>query len=141
MDKIKNDNRRSFRDLHGRKVPRPLWQMLPQSVPYAINIDPTNVCNFRCPFCPTGNPAVLAHMGRPRGVMTLHLYQKILGDLCELTRQGGRKITRLQFWKDGEPLLHKQMAEMIHLTKQAAVAESVEMTTNGSLLTADTARS
>jgi radical SAM protein with 4Fe4S-binding SPASM domain len=140
MREMENSRHRSFRDLHGRKTPRALWEILPQSVPYSINIDPTNLCNFRCPFCPTGNPAVLARVARPKGVMKLELFQKIIGDLRDLTRRGGRKIARLQLWKDGEPLLHQQFPEMIRLAKRAEVADSVEMTTNGSLLNGITIR-
>lgn len=132
-----NDNRRPFRDLHTRPAPRPLWQLIPQQVPYGIQIDPTNLCNFRCPFCPTGNGALLAHVGRPKGTMDFRLYQKIVADLHELTQQCGQKIRRLQLWKDGEPLLHKQLPDMIRSAKYAQVAESIETTTNGALLTRD----
>lgn len=134
MEEAKDRNQRSFRDLHGRRAPQALWKILPQGVPYGVNIDPTNLCNFRCPFCPTGNPSALASVGRPKGIMKLDLFQKIIGDLRDLTHHAGRKITRLQLWKDGEPLLHKQYAEMVRLAKQSEVADSVEMTTNGSLL-------
>jgi radical SAM protein with 4Fe4S-binding SPASM domain len=72
--------------------------------------------------------------------MKLELFQKIIEDLRDLTRRAGRKITRLQLWKDGEPMLHKQHAEMIRLAKRADVAASVELTTNGSLLNQATIR-
>jgi hypothetical protein len=78
VEEMDSSSRRSFRDLHGRKAPRALWEILPQSVPYGMNIDPTNLCNFRCPFCPTGNPAALARVARPKGVMKLEVFQKIL---------------------------------------------------------------
>ncbi len=131
---MENGNQRSFRDIHGRKSPRALWEILPQSVLYGINIEPTNLCNFRCPFCPTGNPSALACIGRPKGFMQMELYRKIIADLLEMSRQGNKKIASVQLWKDGEPLLHKQLPEMIRLAKQAEIADSVELTTNGSLL-------
>ena len=37
----------------------PLAELLPLKVPYSLNIDPSNVCNFRCTFCPTGYPRKL----------------------------------------------------------------------------------
>ncbi len=131
---MENDNHRSFRDIHGRKSPKALWEILPQAVPYGVNIEPTNLCNFRCPFCPTGNPKTLACVARPKGTMKMELYRKIIEDLGELTRRGGRKLASLQLWKDGEPLLHKRLPEMIRRAKQAEIADFVELTTNGSLL-------
>jgi radical SAM protein with 4Fe4S-binding SPASM domain len=67
-------------------------------------------------------------------MMDFRLYQKIIDDLRELTGRYGQKINRLHLYKDGEPLLHKQLPEMVRLAKQAEVAQSVETTTNGALL-------
>jgi pyruvate-formate lyase-activating enzyme len=134
MEPASGSQRRSFRDLNGRSTPPPLWKLLPQSVPYGLIIEPTNLCNFRCPFCPTGNRAALARVARPKGTMKFELYQKIISDLGELTRRCHRKVHHLQLWKDGEPLLHPQLPEMVRLARQAEVADSIELTTNGSLL-------
>ena len=129
-----NANRRSFRDLHGRSTPRPLHELLPQPIPYSVNIDPTNLCDFRCSFCPTGNPEALKSVSRHMGMMKIEVFQKIVEDLREMTRLHGRKIHRVLLHKDGEPLLHKQLPEMVHLAKDADIADSVEVTTNGSRL-------
>jgi hypothetical protein len=133
--------RRTIRDLNGRSTPPPLWKLLPQPVPYGIVIDPTNLCNYRCPFCPTGNAAVLASVSRPKGIMKFDLFRKIVTDLGELTRRCGRKVHGLQFYKDGEPLLNMRLPEMVRFARRAEIADSLELTTNASLLGRETALS
>src|SRR5690606_29355423 len=44
---------------------KPLRETLPLSVPETIHLDPTNLCNFKCTFCPTGDRALLKSVGRP----------------------------------------------------------------------------
>lgn len=131
---INSNNRRSFRDLTGREAPPPLWTLLPQTVPYGFIIDPTNLCNFKCPFCPTGNEPALRAVARPRGVMKFELFERIIAGLSALTLRHSRKVRHLQLWKDGEPLLHPRILEMIQIAKSAQVADSVELTTNLSWL-------
>ena len=38
-------------------------------------IDPTNVCNFKCTFCPTGDDELLKSVNRPKGFMTLETFK------------------------------------------------------------------
>lgn len=45
-----------------------------------------------------------------------------------------RKSEKLRLFKVGEPLLNKNVCEMIHYAKSADVAEKIEITTNGSML-------
>lgn len=124
----------SFRNVHGVPL-RELWQMLPQLVPYAVYIDPTNLCNFRCPFCPTGNSQLLKRARRPKGIMDFSLFRRIIQDLAEMVDNTGQTLTRLHLYKDGEPLLNRRLPAMIALAKKAGISGSVETTTNGALLT------
>ena len=39
--------------------------VLPLNVPLVIFIDPSNVCNFKCIFCPTGDDKLLSKINRP----------------------------------------------------------------------------
>ena len=36
------------------QMPQIIKDILPLKVPMLIWIDPTNMCNFKCVFCPTG---------------------------------------------------------------------------------------
>ena len=44
--------------------------VLPLNVPLVIFIDPSNVCNFKCVFCPTGDDKLLSQVNRPKGKVT-----------------------------------------------------------------------
>ena len=43
------------------------------SKPYLINSEPTNYCNYKCPFCPTGNINT-----RQGGFSELELFEKTI---------------------------------------------------------------
>src|SRR6185369_14314628 len=45
-----------------------------QSMPYIYIIDPTNVCNLRCPLCPTGNQTA----ARPKKMMNFECFTNII---------------------------------------------------------------
>lgn len=42
--------------------------------PYILFLDPCNVCNLRCPLCPTG----MNDLGRPQGMMSLECFKRYL---------------------------------------------------------------
>lgn len=123
-----------FRDHHNNKDIIPLRELLPLDVPFAINIDPANACNFRCTFCPTGDLDMLRTVGRPKGAMNFDLFRKIVDDIADMVAASGKRIEKLNLHKDGEPLINKKLAQMIAYAKAADIAVSVETTTNGSLL-------
>ena len=108
-----------------------LQDVVPLDTPLVINIDPTNMCNFKCIFCPTGNDELRKITHRPSGHMTLELFKKLIDDI----KQFSNKVKTLLLHKDGEPLLNKNIIEMIKYAKQADCFESIVLTTNASLLT------
>lgn len=108
-----------------------LSESLPLRVPKSLMIDPGNVCNFKCVFCPTGDPELLQIAGRPRGQMSLELFQKTVDGL----REFGEPIKFVHLYKDGEPLANKHFADMVRYAKQSGLIERVETTSNGALLT------
>lgn len=110
-----------------------LEQVVPLKTPFLVFIDPADVCNFQCKFCPTGNRALIKKINRTSGLMDFNLYKKIIGDLCEF--EDPIKVLRL--YKDGEPLMHPQLPEMIKYAKDSGCARQIDTTTNGSLLNPD----
>jgi len=70
---------------------------------------------------------------RPKGRMPFELFVKIVDDLSTFPR----KVERLHLYKDGEPLLHPRFPDMVAYAKTKNIADMVETTTNGSLLTAE----
>lgn len=109
----------------------PLQQVIPLATPFVLFIDPASSCNFQCTFCPTGDRSLIRGTGRYQGVMDLDLFRKIIDDLEAFDQP--LKVLRL--YKDGEPLLNKNLAEMVRYAKQSGKIPYVDTTTNGSLMT------
>ncbi len=109
-----------------------LETVIPLNVPYIINVDPNDKCNFQCKFCPTGNRDLMSKTpGRNFGFMDFELYTKIIDDISEFERP----IKVLRLYKDGEPLLNKNFAKMVKYAKEKKCAEKIDTTTNASALT------
>ena len=114
-----------------------LKSALPLSMPISIQIEPTNHCNYRCFFCPTGDKALLQKVSRPKGYMPFKLFKKIINDICEMSKISKSKIKSILLYKDGEPLLHKDLPSMISYAKTKSASQYILVTTNGSLLKND----
>ena len=109
----------------------PLQDVIPLSTPMVLFVDPVDTCNFKCTFCPTGDRDLIKSTGRWQGRMHLDIYKKVIDDLAEFPQP--LKVLRL--YKEGEPLLHTQFAEMVRYAKASGRVEYVDTTTNGYLLT------
>ncbi len=108
-----------------------LETVIPLKVPFILFLDPSSRCNFRCTFCPTGNPDILKETNRATTLLDLDLYKKIIDDLAEF--QSPLKVLRL--YKDGEPFLNPHLAEMVKYAKDSGNVKFIDTTTNGALLT------
>ncbi len=94
--------------------------------PTYLVAESTNICNLKCPLCPTGQGLE----GRAKGKMSLANFKRIIDEL------GGYLYSlRLENW--GEPLLNDEIFEMISYAKSKKIA--VSFNTNLSLLNKDTA--
>lgn len=105
-----------------------LDEVIPLDMPYVLFIEPTNLCNMHCQFCPTGDRN-LKKM-RPNGSMPWKRYCKVIADIEEF----GKKLKRINFYKDGESLINKDFCGMVKLAKEKKVSESLWLKTNGLLL-------
>jgi len=84
------------------------------SYPYTLTIEPTNVCNLRCPFCPTGK----GEFGRPKGMMTFENYKRIIDEIGDYL-----VMAYLFLW--GEPLLNKDIYRMITYTQEKNIGTCI----------------
>ncbi|MBE9080377.1 radical SAM protein [Romeria aff. gracilis LEGE 07310] len=84
-----------------------------------IHLEVTNVCNFKCEFCPD------AIMQRSRGHMDWDLLSRALAQMAE---QRLAKI--VAFHLMGEPLIYPRIFDAIALTRQLNL--NLHLTTNGS---------
>jgi len=82
---------------------------LPAGGPATGMIEPTNLCNLSCPTCPTGTGKI-----PPLPAMTLDRFDHALGELAP-------RLRNLALWNYGEPLLNKQLPDMIAHAKTAGV--------------------
>lgn len=114
--------------LEGRPV---LQEVIPLDTPFIINVDPSDRCTLRCNFCPTGDDVLMKQtMGRNHGPMDLDLFKKIVDDIAKFPKP--LKVLRL--YKDGEPLVNRHFADMVRYAKASGRIESVDTTTNATLL-------
>lgn len=74
--------------------------------PSVLTIEPTNLCNLRCPLCTTGN----GEMTRVRGHMSVETFREILNRM-------GADIFFLLLYHQGEPYLNKHFLELVRMAK------------------------
>lgn len=86
--------------------------------PRSLIIEPTNYCNLSCDFCP------IMVMKRPAGFMEMDVYKKIADECAENGLYG------LTLYMLGEPMLHKNLREMIIYAKEKGIP-AVNLSTNG----------
>lgn len=92
--------------------------------PLVLTVEPTDLCNLRCPLCPSGSPSP----ARRSGKMNVSQFGTVL------EKMGGR-VKFLQLWNRGEPFLNDDLLEMIFLAKRHGIY--VRISTNGHLLSQD----
>jgi radical SAM protein with 4Fe4S-binding SPASM domain len=70
--------------------------------PPVIVIEPTNVCNLRCPLCPSGNGT----LKRAKGYMDYDLFRKIIDEVKQTAFM-------VVLWNQGESYLNNDFSRMI----------------------------
>lgn len=109
---------------------KPLQEIVPIHTPFTAFIEPTNRCNFRCAFCPTSQPELLASVNRPVGDIPYDFACQIIDQFAQFPD----KLKILNFQYMGEPLLHKRTPDMVAYAVDKDVADWYEIRTNGYLL-------
>lgn len=74
--------------------------------PYVIMIEPTNICNLKCPLCPTG----AGILKRKKGHISFDTFKKIIDEVADTAFY-------VRLWNWGEPLLNKDLYKMIKYIK------------------------
>lgn len=108
-----------------------LADVLPLKIPFVVQIFPIYACNFKCEYCFHAVPKNERGFVSDWPVMKMDLYKKCVDELALFDDQ----LKVLRFVGMGEPLLHKNIAEMIAYAELRNVALRTELLTNGSLLT------
>lgn len=95
---------------------------VPLAAPLTVYVEPTNMCNLSCSFCPQSLEDYEDRTGK-RQHMEVVLFEKVIREISLM----GIKSLKLYFF--GEPLLHPEIGKMVAIAKTAC--ERVELTTNG----------
>ncbi len=84
--------------------------------PTHIQVEPTNICNLRCPLCHVVTDT------KPRGYLTLDNFRKLMDET-------GDYLLFLHFWGWGEPFINKDFFSMIRYAKDKGI--KIITSTNG----------
>ena len=63
-----------------------------KNYPSILMFEPTNLCNLKCPLCPTGNNSLKA----TKGYLEFENYKKVIDQI-------GKYLLNLTLWNFGEP--------------------------------------
>jgi radical SAM protein with 4Fe4S-binding SPASM domain len=86
--------------------------------PLFLMVEPTNICNLKCPMCPSGN----GDMSRSLGKLDLENYKRLLDNV-------GDYILQVQLWNQGEPLINKNFHEFVRYAREKGIM--TQTSTNG----------
>ncbi|MCZ6490568.1 MAG: radical SAM protein [Acidobacteria bacterium] len=79
----------------------------PQSYPIAMVIDPSSACSLRCPLCPVSyTPSI-----REKSLMNSEVFGRLMEEV-------GPYLFSIDFFNWGEPLLNKQLPQMLAQAKE-----------------------
>ncbi|OPY89035.1 MAG: S-adenosyl-L-methionine-dependent 2-deoxy-scyllo-inosamine dehydrogenase [Smithella sp. PtaU1.Bin162] len=93
-----------------------------------VELNITAACTRSCVFCPASDKDFYKK-NHIKGKLKPSLYKKLLNDLKSIGYHG-----RIIFSGFSEPLLHKNLQELVGETKAVLPASSLEIITNGDLL-------
>jgi MoaA/NifB/PqqE/SkfB family radical SAM enzyme len=71
-------------------------------LPPSIQVEPTNICNLKCPLCPTGSK----DGKREKGFMSLQMFRTILEEMGDI-------LISVILYSWGEPFLNRELPDMI----------------------------
>ncbi len=108
-----------------------LARSVPLRQPLSLYVEPTNICNFKCKFCPESFADFEERSGGFHS-LSVEDFTKIAEDVVSLTQGAGVKT--LNFYMMGEPLINRDLPEFIAIARAMGVAERLIVTSNGSLL-------
>jgi MoaA/NifB/PqqE/SkfB family radical SAM enzyme len=102
------------------------WRKDPFNVPpIYIEISPAGLCNHRCTFC---SPGIL---GYPKRFLSLEVLGRCFEEMRQLREEDtdGLGFKSVQLAGEGEPALHKDLAEICRLARAAGI--DIGLLTNG----------
>ena len=96
-------------------LPHLPWQFCDFGFSGRVIIEPTNVCNLRCPLCPTSKSK------RVKGFLSFENFKKIVDDIPNLKS--------INFGWAGEPLLNKEVFKMVKYASSRGIKTGISTNT------------
>lgn len=78
--------------------------------PSKISIESGNLCNLRCPLCPTGQQDKSAK----KGFISFDIFKKVVDEI-------GQHLTLIRLYNWGEPMLNKDLLRMVNYAKERGI--------------------
>ncbi|TDI86773.1 MAG: radical SAM protein [Caldithrix sp.] len=93
--------------------------------PFILTVEPTNICNLKCPLCVTGN----GQMSRKAGLLDFKTFKKIMDE-------AGYYLFYLLLYQQGEPYLNRDFLRFVEYAKSKRIF--VTTSTNAHFLNPET---
>ncbi len=100
-----------------------IWERAKDIYPIYVELSPVGACNHRCTFC------AVDYVGYKPDRLSLEIMRERFPEFARLG------VKSVNFAGEGEPMLHKNISEMICLAKEAGLDAS--LTTNASIMQKD----
>lgn len=126
--KIMNAEKYSFQKEENKR--KQLWEIIPLEFPFALDFMVSHVCNFKCFYCLQAERDGGTCVTKKGKQMSFEVFKKCID---HISRQGKLKVLTMSGL--GEPLVNKDIVNMVKYAVDSQVADSVEIVTNASLLT------
>ncbi|MCJ7577652.1 MAG: radical SAM protein, partial [candidate division Zixibacteria bacterium] len=98
--------------------------------PLFYSIEATNICNYRCKYCPQSVPNQVIKKGQ----MSTVLFESILKKIAQL-----KPVSQIYLTGNGEPLMHPDLEEFTSLSNKYGFIPS--FSSNGSLFSKERIKS
>ncbi|MBN2662868.1 MAG: SPASM domain-containing protein [Bacteroidales bacterium] len=93
-------------------------------MPFSVSVEPTTMCNLKCPECPVGKNI----LNRSKGTISFYLFENIIN-------QSSKYLLNLFLYFQGEPFLSGNIFSLIEYAHKKKIF--VSTSTNGHFLTPD----
>lgn len=125
MKPFTKNNRAAFANFLRAKYDAYTGAATAHSYPYYLILEPSDICQLRCPTCATGRENESKRLGRTeprprdqRRVMKPELFDALLDEL-------GPYLFMIKFYNWGEPLLNKSLPGFVHKAHMQGIETEV----------------